>query len=120
MSGGPLLFPCTHAADDPERATVPFILAATAAVSGHRAIVVCSIEGAWMATDRIVEAEDPDLPPVTDLRQQLLAAGGEVWCCSACAVKRGLTQDDLAEGCVIVGAATIIAALAEGKAMNAA
>ena len=68
MSDDPLLFPCTHADDDPERATVPYIAATTAAVSGHRAIVVCTVDGVWTGVAGRSDAiEDDALPALAGL-----------------------------------------------------
>jgi predicted peroxiredoxin len=114
----PLLFTCTHHVDHPERATVPFIAASTAAVSGHRAIVVCTIDGAWNGTDRHAEVEAEGTPALADLLRTLVDNGGEVWVCSACATVRGITGDDTIEGATIVGAATIVEALASGKSIS--
>lgn len=114
-----MLFPCRHGEDDPERAIVPFIAAATAAVSGHRAVVVCTIEAVWIGVPGVAERiESEGLPPLTDLMRQLVAGGGEIWLCSACTTKRGITGDDLVDGATIVGAATIVEALAQGKALT--
>ncbi len=113
----PLLFTCTHHVDEPERATVPFIAAATAAVSGHRAIVVCTIDGAWCGTARHAEVEVDGMPALADLVRSLVDNGGEVWVCSACATVRGITGDDTIDGATVVGAATIVEALASGKSI---
>jgi uncharacterized protein len=117
-----LLFPCSHGAEDPERATVPFIAAATAAVSGHQAAVVCTVEAAYLGLPGVADdIEDDGLPPLGDLLRQLVDAGGEVWLCSACATKRGITGDqELVPGATIVGAARIVEALAEGRAITLA
>lgn len=114
----PLLFVCSHHADEAERATVPFIAAATAAVSGHHAIVVCTIDGVHNATSRHDEVEADGTPALADLVRNLLDNGGEIWACSACATARGLTGDDMIEGATIVGAATIVETLASGRAIS--
>ena len=115
-----LLFPCSHGEDDPERATVPFIAAATAAVSGQRAVVVCTVEAAYLGVPGVADRiEDPGLPPLGELLRQVVAAGGEVWLCSACTTKRGITGDqELVEGATIVGAARIVEALTQGRAIT--
>jgi uncharacterized protein len=117
-----LLFPCSHGADDPERATVPFIAAATAAASGHRAVVVCTVEAVNLGVPGVADGVEEDgMPPLVDLLVQFTAAGGEVWLCSACATKRGITGDQaLVEGASIVGAARIVEALTQGKAITLA
>lgn len=48
-----LLFPCTHGPEAPERATVPFIAAATAAASGKPATVILTIEGSNLALPEV-------------------------------------------------------------------
>lgn len=119
MSDEPLLFTCTHGAEDPERATVPFIPASTAAVSGRRAVVVCTVEGVRVGLPGYAEdITEESMPPLGELITQLVQAGGEIWLCSVCAVKRGITEKDLIDGARIVGAAQIVEALASGRAMS--
>ena len=52
--------------------------------------------------------------------RQLVDAGGEIWLCSACTTKRGITGDDTIEGATVVGAARIVEALATGRAITLA
>ena len=116
-----LLFPCSHGTAEPERATIPFIAAATAAVSGHAAAVVCTVDAVWIGTPghaTTIEAEG--LPPLEDLVRQLVDHGGEIWLCSSCTTRRGIDANDIREGAHIVGAATIVDALASGKAITLA
>ena len=116
----PLLFTCSSAEDHPERATVPFIAAATAAVSGRLARVICTIEGVYLGLPEVAaRVESEGMPAIVDLQRQLVESGGEIWLCSACTTKRGITGDqDLVPGAQIVGAATIVEALAEGRAIT--
>lgn len=119
MSDGPMLFPCSHGLDAPERATVPFIAASVAAISGHRPIVVCTVDAVNIGVKGYAEqVEEEGLPPLVDLVRQLVDAGGRIWLCSACTNKRGITGADVIEGAEIVGAARIVEALAEGKAIT--
>ncbi len=113
-----LIFTCTHGSDDPERATVPFIAATVSAMSGQPTVVVCTIDGVWIGTQGYADGiESEDQPPLGDLVRQLVQAGGELWLCSACTNKRGITGDDVIEGAQIVGAARIVEALASGRAI---
>lgn len=117
-----LLFPCSHAADDPERAIVPFIAAATAAASGQTAVVVCTIDAVTLGLPGTADTvEVAGMPPLVDLMGQLTGAGGEIWLCSACVNVRGITGDqELVPGASIVGAARIVEALTEGRAITLA
>ncbi len=119
MPDEPMLFTCTHGADAPERATVPFIAASTAAVSGQEAVVVCTAEGVRVGTAGYADdVAAEDMPPLADLVGQLVDAGGEIWLCSACTSRRGITGDDTIGGARIVGAAQIVEALDAGKAIS--
>ncbi|MTV26682.1 hypothetical protein FTX61_14855 [Nitriliruptoraceae bacterium ZYF776] len=122
MDDQTLLFPCSHAGDDPERATVPFIAAATAVASGKHAVVVCTIDAVTLGVPGVADdIEVADMPPLADLVRQVAEGGGEIWLCSACANKRGITGDqELVAGATIVGAARIVEALTEGRAITLA
>lgn len=110
-----LLFICTYGEDEPERATVPYIAASVSAASGHETAVVCTADGVWTGTAGYAQriAED-GMAPLGELYDQLVEAGGEVWLCSACVNVRGITEDDLAPGARIVGAAYLVEAVANG------
>ncbi|HEU4396495.1 MAG TPA: DsrE family protein [Actinomycetota bacterium] len=110
-----LLFHCTHGRDDPERAIVPFIAANVAAASGQEAAVLLTIEGAWLCKRGYAETVERDgFPKLAELLSAFVEAGGEIWGCSACTTPRDITEDDLVPGARIVGAAAIVAAVADG------
>ena len=110
-----MLFHCTHGRDDPERAIVPFIAANVAAASGQEALVVLTIEGAWLCKRGYAETVAAEgFPKLAELVASFVEAGGQIWGCSACTTPRGITEADLVSGAQIVGASTIVAAIAEG------
>lgn len=110
-----LLINCTYGEDDPERATVPYIVASTAAASGQEAVVVCTADGVWSGVvGRQDDIAQEGMPTLTELYQRFVDAGGEVWLCSACTSLRDITEDQLAPGARIVGAAQIVEAVATG------
>ena len=110
-----MLFHCTHGRDDPERAIVPFIAANVAAASGQDAIVVLTIEGAWLCKRGYAETVTAEgFPELAELVTSFVETGGQIWGCSACTTPRGITEADLVDGAQIVGAAAIVAAVAEG------
>lgn len=110
-----MLFTCTYGAEDPERATVPFIAANVAVVSGQATAVVCTSEAVRLGVEGGTDGvRGEGLPVLADLVAEFVANGGRIWLCSACTNARGITEDDCAEGARIVGAATIVAEVAEG------
>jgi predicted peroxiredoxin len=105
----------THGRDDPERATLPFIVANVAASADQEAIVLLTIEGVWLATKGYADdIHHPGMPPLREVLDSLLAAGGEIWACGACTKPRGITDGDLIEGARIISAVDFVAELASG------
>jgi predicted peroxiredoxin len=113
-----LIFLDSHGKDDSERATLPFIAANVAAVSGQEAYVLLTIEGAWLAT--IGYADDihhEGMPALGALVEEFVDNGGMVWACGACTKPRGITEDQLIKGAQIVGAAMVVEEIAAGAKM---
>jgi predicted peroxiredoxin len=107
----------THGPDDPERAILPFVVGNVAATADQDAIVLLTIEGAWLAVrGRADGVISPDLPALRDVMTQFVAAGGRSWACGACTKPRGIGPDDLVEGATIVSAAQVVELLASGAA----
>lgn len=110
-----ILFICTHGRDDAERATLPFVAANVAATAGQDAVVVCTIEGVWVGTDGGTSGiESPGLPPLASLYDEFVGNGGTVWLCGACTKPRGITDEALAKGATIVGAAKVVEEIVNG------
>jgi uncharacterized protein len=110
-----LLFHCTHAKEDPERAILPFVAANVAAIAGQESIVILTIEGVWLGTKGGTDGIEKDgFPKLTELYAEFIQNGGQVWLCGTCAKPRGITDDQLAEGARITGAARIIEEIING------
>lgn len=110
-----MIFHCTHGAEDPERAILPFVAANVAAVAGQDAVVLLTIDGAWLCqegyADDIAVDGFPDLLP---LMKEFVGNGGTIWGCGACTTPRGITEADLVDGATIVGAARVVEEIANG------
>ncbi len=112
-----ILTNCTHAKDDPERATLPFIMGNVAASAEQRAIVLLTIEGVWLATRGYADdIHKEGFQPLRDIMDSFVSNGGEIWACGACTKPRGITEEHLIPGAKIVTAATVVEALARGAA----
>ena len=105
----------THGREDPERATLPFIVANVAASADQEAIVLLTIEGVWLATKGYADAiHHEGMPPLREVIESLLEGGGQIWACGACTKPRGITDEHLIEGARIISAADFVAELAGG------
>ena len=110
-----LIFNCTYGKDDPERATLPFVAANIAATAGQDAVVLCTIEAAWLGTERGAEGiAQHGLPVLSDLYAEFVDNGGQVWLCGSCTKPRGITEEQLAKGATIVGAAKVVEEIVAG------
>jgi predicted peroxiredoxin len=110
-----ILIQGTHGAEDPEKATLPFIVGNVAATADQDTVVFLTSEAVRLATHGY--ADDitfGDHPPAGKILAEYVANGGRVWACGACTTPRGITAEDLVEGATIVTAANLVEALASG------
>ena len=83
----------THGREDPERATLPFIVANVAASADQDAIVLLTIEGVWLATKGYADdIHHEGMQPLREVISALIAI----------------------EGARIIAAADLVAELASG------
>jgi uncharacterized protein len=112
-----LLINCTHGEDDPERATLAFVVGNVAAAADQETIVLLTIEGVWLATNGCAgRIHKEGFQPLTDVMGSFLDNGGQIWACGACAKPRGITEADLVPGARIVTAANAVEQLVSGAA----
>ncbi len=110
-----LLFNCTHGAEDPERATLPFLAANVAAIAGQQAAVLCTIDAVWLGTTGATDNVAADgYPALATLKDEFVANGGEVWLCGACTKPRNIGEEQLTKGVRIVGAAMVVEEIVKG------
>lgn len=105
----------THGPEDPERATIPFVMATAAQASDVAAMVGLQADGVQLASkntdiEQIVAA---GFPPLKQLLDIYLEAGGHLYVCGPCAAARHINADDLIEGAEIVNAVTFVKACTE-------
>lgn len=107
-----LVINATRASDDPERATLPFILGTTALSAEQQCTIVLTIEGVRLATKGYADdIAEEGFRPLGELVEEFVREGGEIWACGACCKPRGITEEHLREGARIVGAANVVEVL---------
>ena len=105
---------CTFGADDVERATIAFILAATSSKTAETA-VFATADAAGLCVRGGADGLAADgYEPLDQLMRQYHDNGGMIWLCPACAKARGITAGDLREGVEIAGAPRTMAFLGSG------
>jgi uncharacterized protein len=114
-----VLINCSHGADDPERATIAFVLAATASKTCETAVFLTADAAGLCVRGGADGVVAEGYEPLRDLMAQFLAQGGRLWLCPACAKARRLTAGDLVDGAEIAGAPRTLAFLAAGARLLA-
>ena len=97
--------------NDPERCAQGFTVAATAVASGVKTSLWLSGEASWFALPGRAETfELPHSAPLADLLAALLAASAlaSVTLCSQCAVRRGISSEDVIPGIRIAGSSLFV------------
>jgi len=105
----------THAKNDTDKATLAFVVANAAAASGKEAVVFLSVEGTRLSQKGYADdIAEPGFARLADLMASYAEAGGKVYVCSPCFKKRGLDENNLVAGAVIVGGAKLVEFMGEG------
>ncbi len=112
---GKLCVSITHAKNDPDKATVGFVVANAAAASGQETLVFLSTEAVHLAVKGTAETiHEEGFAPLADLMGNFAKAGGRIYVCSPCFKKRKLDEAALVPGATVVGGAKLVEFLAAG------
>ena len=115
MMAAKILVNCTHGEEDPERATLSFVVGNVAATADQEAVVLLTIEGVRLATEGYADGiQKEGFQPLAEVMHSFRANGGQVWVCGACAKPRGIGEADLVEGARLVTAANVVECMAAG------
>ena len=110
-----LVVSCSYGKEDPERATLPFVVGNVAASADQQTAVLLTMDGVWISTKGYADdIQKEGFPALSEVLKSFLANGGEVWVCGTCAKPRGITEADLIEGARIVTAAYFVEQIAAG------
>ena len=105
-----LVFMVTHGPDEPELATIPFVMAGAAVASDVDVVMGFQGEGVLLMKQGVAEGiEVPSFTPVRELLKTIREFGGKLLVCGPCIKSRGITQADLVDGAEVVAAARFVA-----------
>ncbi len=106
---------CTHGPEDPERATIPFVLATAAQASDVEVIMGFQANGMLLAQKGIAEhIFAGGFPPLKELIDAYIEAGGELYLCGPCVTSRKLDPaTDFIKGSKVVNAVTFVKVFTE-------
>ena len=106
----------THSTDNPDKATVGFVIANAALGSGKETMVFLSSEGVRLAQKGGADSiREEGFAPLRELMDSFAKAGGAIYVCSPCFKKRKLDENNLVAGATIVGGAKLVEFLSDGS-----
>jgi predicted peroxiredoxin len=89
----------THAGEDPERATFPFVIANAAQAMDVEAVVAVQGTAVYLVQKGYADhISVPGLTPLKTLMDNFIANGGTILVCTPCLEERKISLDDLIQG----------------------
>ena len=99
----------TNGPENPEMATIPFVMA-TAAQAGDIEVVMGFQGNGSMLTVKCMSDHvyANGFPKLSELIDTYIEAGGKMYVCGPCVGSRQINEEELIKGATIVGAATFV------------
>jgi uncharacterized protein len=105
----------TCAKDNPDKATVAFVVANAAVASNQKTLVFLSTEAVRLSQKGYADdIREEGFAPLKELIDNFAKAGGTIYVCSPCLKRRKLDENNLVTGALIVGGAKLVEFLSDG------
>jgi predicted peroxiredoxin len=107
----------THGTEDPERASLPFVMANAALAMDVQAVVILQGTAVFLAKKGCYEhVFAAGLPPLKELVDSFIQMGGVLLICTPCINERKITKEMLVENAVPIKAARVVTEVLEANA----
>lgn len=114
MAKHKMIIVATHATDDAERATIPFVMANAALAIDMDVTVVLQAEGVRLAIkDYARKIQAQAFPPLHELMDGFGHGGGTIMVCVPCLRARNIDERQVVEGIKLVAAGKVVAEIAD-------
>ena len=108
-----LVIIATHAEENPDKATLPFVMGNTALAMDMEATVILQSTGVYLAYRGYAEhVHAAGFPSLTELLATYLEAGGKLMVCSPCMQARKIAPEELIQAAAIIAGATLLSEIA--------
>jgi len=114
-----ILYICTCAAENSEKAHMPFVMAIAALAMDVKATIVLQGAGVYLAKKGYVDTMPPGggFPAVKKLLKDFLDLGGQLKVCGPCIKERHIEESDLVESAEVTAAGVLNIEAMESKAV---
>jgi predicted peroxiredoxin len=104
--------------ENPEKASLPFVLAGAAQASDVEVVII--LQSNAVVIGKTGEAEKINAEgfmPVKELVKSFIESGGKLLICSPCLKTRNITKEELIDGSTIIAAGTIVTEVLSAKSV---
>ncbi len=99
----------THGPEDPERASLPFVVGNAALAMDVKAVVVLQSNAVTLAMQETNEHVFADgFPPLKELMDNFVGLGGRILMCTPCMKGRRITAEMLVKGATPIAGARLV------------
>lgn len=99
----------THAEENPDKATLPFVMGNAAIAMEAEAVIVLQSTAVYLGMKGYAEhVHSPSFPPLRDLMDIYFEGGGKLLVCSPCLQTRKIAAEDLIPQATVIAGATLI------------
>jgi uncharacterized protein involved in oxidation of intracellular sulfur len=113
------MYIATHGGEDPEKASMPFVMANAALAMDIKATIVLQGNAVYLAKKGYVDTVLPGggFPPIKKLVEEFLELGGQLKVCVPCIKARNIAESDLVAGAETTAAGAVNAEAIEADAV---
>ncbi len=99
----------THGGDDPERASLPYVIGSAARAMDVEVVIALQANGVTTATKGIYDhIFAGGLDPLKKLVDTYLELGGKIWVCTPCIKERQITKEMLLDGVELMAGGKLV------------
>ena len=104
-----LVIIATHAEESPDKATIPFVMGSTALAMDVDVSIILQVTGVYLALEGYADhVHASGFPPLLELQETFLEAGGKLLVCSPCMQARKIEPEDLVPQAEVIAGATLV------------
>ncbi|MBC8524876.1 MAG: DsrE family protein [Chlorobium phaeobacteroides] len=108
----------TVGTENPEKATLPFVLATACQSLDADVVVFLQSSGVVLAKNgEAATVNAPGLAPLKDLLDTFMELGGTLYLCSPCLKERNISMNDVVEGAEVAAAGTLASEVMSAKSV---
>ncbi len=105
-----LVIIATHAEENPDKATLPFVMGSTALAMDMEATIILQSTGVYLALNGYADhVHASGFPPLLQLQKVFFEEGGTLMACSPCIQARKIEPKDLIPQATVIAGATLVA-----------